>query len=174
YGTEKIQDKLVQESFSREITKERILNLQQKRNTIPIEEMKDIQKTSNQVRIESTISSLSANQTNKQKKQEPGIKTPEIVASTLYFQSSKIEKKESNLKQNKLSSTRNLDQSNTVLIDFTTKNYKGKENQKTPAIQDDNLAELGIIMYNILSRLDNLKFGTKENKYKQDEPALLF
>ncbi|CAG8800750.1 11491_t:CDS:2 [Gigaspora margarita] len=47
HRTEEIQDKLIQESLGREITKESILNLQQTSNAIPIEEMKDIQETSN-------------------------------------------------------------------------------------------------------------------------------
>ncbi|CAG8584289.1 9964_t:CDS:2 [Gigaspora margarita] len=49
-----------------------------------------------------------------------------------------------------------------------------KKNQKTSAIQKDNLAELGLIMRNIFSRLDNLEFGTKKDKPKQVESALLF
>ncbi|CAG8593049.1 3659_t:CDS:1, partial [Gigaspora margarita] len=61
YRTEKIQNKLIQELLGREITKKSILNLQQTSNAIPIEEMKDIQETSNQARIEFTSSSLLAN-----------------------------------------------------------------------------------------------------------------
>ncbi|CAG8739843.1 8338_t:CDS:1, partial [Gigaspora margarita] len=73
----------------------------------------------------------------------------------------------------KLNSTRILDQSNTILIDSTTKKHKDKENQKIAAIQEDKLAKIGTMMHNILSRLDNLELGTKKDKHKQVVPALL-
>ncbi|CAG8543017.1 21501_t:CDS:2, partial [Gigaspora margarita] len=106
----KIQNKLIQESLSKEITKESIINLQQSSIVIPIEDTKDIQETSNQKENRSV--------------REAKIRTSEIVASTSYLQPGKIEKKEIKPKQIKLNSTRNLDQSNTALIDSTIKNHK--------------------------------------------------
>ncbi|CAG8794777.1 31903_t:CDS:2, partial [Gigaspora margarita] len=70
YRTEKIQNKLIQESFSKEITKKSIIFLQQSSIVALMEETKDIQETSNQVKIEFTTSLPSANQTNKCKTQD--------------------------------------------------------------------------------------------------------
>ncbi|CAG8727473.1 18777_t:CDS:2 [Gigaspora margarita] len=67
------------------------------------------------------------------------MKTTKIVASTSNTQSKKIKKREIKPKQTKLNSTKNFDQSDTMVINTATKNYKGKENHKIFAIQRDNL-----------------------------------
>ncbi|CAG8565387.1 29857_t:CDS:2 [Gigaspora margarita] len=85
----------------------------------------------------------------------------------LYSQPGEMEKKEIKPKQAKSNSTRNLDQSNNISIDSTIKKHKDKENQKIAATQEDKLAEIGTMMRNILSRLDNLELGTKKDKHKQ-------
>ncbi|CAG8833060.1 1845_t:CDS:2, partial [Gigaspora margarita] len=118
YGTEEIQNKLIQESLSKEITKKSIINLQQSNIITPMEETKDIQETKAKIR------------------------TPKIVVSTSYSQPRIIEKKEIKSKQAKLNSTRILDQSNTILIDSTTKKHKDKKNQKIAATQENKLAEI--------------------------------
>ncbi|CAG8566980.1 19819_t:CDS:2 [Gigaspora margarita] len=59
--------------------------------------------------------------------------------STSNTQFKKIEKKEIKSKQTKLSSTKNLNQTDTIVTKSATKNYKSKKYYKTPAIQEDNL-----------------------------------
>ncbi|CAG8750711.1 9659_t:CDS:2 [Gigaspora margarita] len=164
--------------LSKEITKESIINLQQSSSVTPIKETKDIQETSNQ-----------PTKTNKRKKQDSGspvnsatvndikkktkTNTPDIFGSIWAPANSReflIRKSQNdldyhftlwdiplNVYYNKIKRCLNF--------------YDKAEIIKTQNIEKENkLAEIGTMMHNILSRLDNLKLGTKKDKHKQIVP----